>query len=307
MAGPYYVRPSPSLTRMSQTAYLDTANWFDLARGTIPGSTFQDAVQSGAIQPVLSLLHIIEFAQTPLEARAVVTAYVQSLINGGRAVWIKSLPHVAKAELRQALLKFLQVDPGAMSIYTSSFIDTLPPTVRGLDLEKARTYTIDQLVSAISRTWQFRRHELFRRTQALTDMVRLQLYKLRERPLRTPRESEYVTAVLEDMPRAVVTQGGIQIDILPGIRQDFLSQLNWKDCPAIALRIALMRGWARSSDRPAPSDFGDLFHIAAPIAYCDVAFADKRIHAALQRGNAHLLPRKNAQFAEWCSGLQLQA
>ena len=73
-------------------------------------------------------------------------------------------------------------------------------------------------------------------------------------------------------------------------------------CPAFRFDRAWQEGWNLDPIGAAGSDIPDCLHLSG-IAYCDVAFADKRTIAALQRGRSPRLPRKNAEFSSWVGDL----
>ena len=206
---------------MARTAYLDTALWYDLAQERIVAPEFEAAVRNGAIKPILSFIHLMEFAQSDLDSRNRTTHYIDTLTEGGRVVWIKTLPVVAEAELRQAFLKFQRVDPGPLNVFADAFVDTLRTSIPGLDREEARTYKVTKLVSILNGLRRFRHHQLFRRTAALRDIVRLQLLRAREGRAVDPFHSQYIKNIWADMPRGLQTPGGVLIDLTSPIRDGF--------------------------------------------------------------------------------------
>jgi hypothetical protein len=283
--------------------YLDTALWYDLADRRITAPNFEDAVRRGDIKPVLSFIHLMELAQSEPSSRNRVTQYIDALNEGGRVIWIKTLPVIAEEELKHAFLEYQLIPPGQFNVFSAAFVDTLRTRIPGLDRDEARTYDMTRLVSIMHDLRSFRRHQLFRRSRALWDIVRLQFQRAREGNSSDPWESEYIQNIWADIPRRVQSPAGLFIDITPSVRHEFLRQLRWEELPAIALRVALMNGWSLGSGGARPSDFEDLFHIAPPIAYCDVTFADRRVYAALERGGAWRFPMRNSEFRDWCSTL----
>jgi len=288
---------------MPTTVYLDTANWYDLAERRVNGESFERAVCAGIITPVLSFIHLMEFAQTHQRYREQVTSYIAGVTSDARVLWIKPLPAVAQAELRQSLLRFSGIAPGVLNVLAPAMVDSLTAQIPGLDKAEARTYSVTKLVQIMSGLPQFRRHQRFRTIQAVRDIARLQYLKLRTRRLSLPGSSDYVRNTLADMPGTIETPGGLLIDVTSELRDRFLVQLRWEECPAIELRIALMRGLSLGSGGGYPSDFEDLFHLAPALAYCDLAFADRRTYSALVRGGARRLPMQNGQFAGWSASL----
>ena len=58
-----FQRKLSNRTVAAKTAYLDTANWIDLANGGSIADRFERAVGGGRIVPVLSITHLIELAR----------------------------------------------------------------------------------------------------------------------------------------------------------------------------------------------------------------------------------------------------
>ena len=284
-------------------AYLDTANWYDLADGRIHAPAFEEAVKSGRVIPVLSFIHPMEFAVSKEKTHQNVINYIECIRRTKNCCWIKTLPMVAALELRQQLLESHGITPQPLSVFTDTFVDTLNQTVRGLDRAAARTYDLPTIVSMLINTSAFRRYRKLRSTDALSDLFDSQVRRAQSGLSIHPFSSEYLRTVLTDMPSSVTTDAGLIIDVTPQCREELLHSLQWEKIPAISLRLAMTNGWSRAHVKREASDFGDLFHIAPPLAYCDVTFADKRTTDALKKGGAFKLPRRNAEFRTWCDSL----
>lgn len=285
------------------TVYLDTALWNDLAEGRVDGSRFEQAISERRVVPVLSFIHLMEFAQTDPRYRRAVTDYIDRVTAGSQPLWIKPLPPIAKAELTHAFLRFIGIDSGPIEIFTHALVDALTADMPGLDKAEARTYNVTRLVEVMSGLVKFKRHQWYRKIIVVSQIAKLQYLRFKSRSDISPRDTEYVGNILTDLPGYLTTPNGVRIEMLSEIREKFLSQLRWENCPAVSLRVAMMRGLALKGGRGVPSDFEDLFHVCPPLAYCDVTFGDKKTYVAIERGCGFKLPRKNGEFAVWASSL----
>lgn len=293
------------LTCNSRKVYLDTAIWYDLADGKIQAPAFEESIRSGQVTPVFSFIHLMEFALSKGESYQNVVNYIEELRRSRICSWIKTLPIVAALELREQFLISHGIKPAPFSVFTETFVDTLNQTVRGLDRAEARTYDMATLVSTLRSIREFRRYLKLRQTGALLDIFEPQFKRARYGQRIPPFRSDYLRNILIDMPKTVTTDAGLIVDITPQAREEFLRSLQWEQLPAISLRLAITNGWSQLSSKRKNSDLGDLFHVAAPLAYCDVTFTDRRAHAALEKGGAVKLPRRNSEFRSWCETLGL--
>ena len=287
----------------SRTVYLDTAIWYDLADGRTHAPVFEEAVRAGRLTPVLSFTHLMEFALSKGNSYQTVINYIEALRQSHSIAWIKNLPTVAALELRQRFLISYGIRTHPFSVFTETFVDTLNQTVRGLDRAEARTYDMTTLVSTMGKIREFRRYAKLRRTGALLDIFEPQFRRARSSKGRPPLLSAYLRNILAGMPQRFTTDAGLVVEITPQAREEFLRSLKWEQLPAISLRLAITNGWSQLPRQRKTSDFGDLFHIAVPLAYCDVTFTDRRAYAALNRGGAIKLPKRNSDFLTWCNEL----
>ena len=293
---------SLEMTAMAITAYLDTANWYDLAEGRVAAEKFALAVKNGSVIPVLSFIHLMEFVGRRKQYRDKVTSYLDHINGDGTIKWIKVHPAIAQAELRNAFLKHNGLTGEPISVFADSLVDVLTPQIPGLDKVDARTYSVAKIVETLSSRQELQRHKSLRETNPVANIARLRGPK---RQMKLPlREVNYVQNSVADMPRVIVTPARITLDVTPSKRSELLNHLTWSDCPAIALRVAAMDGWSLTTGGNAPSDVEDIFHLAA-LAYCDVVFADGRTCAVLSRGKAFKLPRPNSEFPRWLNSLDV--
>jgi hypothetical protein len=283
--------------------YLDTAIWYDLAEDRLHAPAFEAAVSSGQVIPVFSFIHLMEFALSKGNSYQKVIRYIEKLRRDNRCCWIRTLPVVAELELRQQILRSCGIKPQPFSVFTDTFVDTLNQTVRGLERAEARNYDMATIVSNLAGIEAFHGYQESRRTGALMDIFEPQFTRARSGLSTPPSRSEYFQAILADMPDNVTTDGGLILEITPQRKEEILQSLQWDQLPAISLRLALTNGWSQMGNHRKVSDFGDLFHIAPPLAYCDVTFTDRRAYAALEKGKAFKLPKRNGEFLTWSKGL----
>ncbi len=109
---------------LALTVYLDSANWYDLAEGKVAHHKLESAVKDHQIIPVLSFIHLLEFSKRSQPYRAVVSRFVDRIIRLGEVRWIKSLPGVADAEVRNAFLAWLGIEARPIDVFAGSFVDT---------------------------------------------------------------------------------------------------------------------------------------------------------------------------------------
>jgi len=287
---------------MSITAYLDTANWYDLAEAKVPTRKFELAASNGSVTPVLSFIHLMEFASRDEPYRYTVTGYIDQIIGLGEVKWMKVHPAIAQAELRNAFLKYNGHTGEPVSVFAGSLVDVLTPRIPGLDKAEARTYSVTTIVEELSKGEELRKYKSFRKANPVAAIARSRKIQAARQIDLMPRETDYVQIRVADMPRVIDTPASIRLEVTSAKRNELLNQLQWVDCPAMSLRVAAIDGWSLTTGRKAPSDFEDLFHLAA-LAYCDVAFADKRTCDVLRKGKALKIPLRNSQFSGWLNDL----
>ncbi len=149
---------------MGTTAYLDTANWYDLAEAKVPPQKFELAVTNGSVTPVLSFIHLMEFANRDEPYRNPVTSYIDQIIGLSEVKWIRVNPAIAQAELRSAFLKYNGLTGEPVSVFAGSLVDVLTPRIPGLDKAEARTYSVTTIVETLSEREELRKHKSFRKT-----------------------------------------------------------------------------------------------------------------------------------------------
>jgi len=296
------VELSLEVAAMAITAYLDTANWYDLVEAKVPPQKFELAVRNGSVTPVLSFIHLMEFASRDEPYRYTVTSYIDQIIGLGEVKWMSVHPAIAQAELRNAFLKYNGLTGEPVSVFAGSLVDVLTPRIPGLDKAEARTYSVTKIVETLSGREELRKHKSFRKANPVAAVARLRKIRAARQIDLTPRETDYVQKHVADMPQAIDTPAGIRLEVTSAKRNELLNQLQWEDCPAMSLRVAAMDGWSLTIGGEAPSDFEDIFHLAA-LFYCDVVFADKRTCEVLSKGKAFKMPLLNSQFQDWLNRL----
>ncbi|WP_419942339.1 hypothetical protein [Candidatus Palauibacter sp.] len=285
-----------------RTAYLDTANWIDLASNRVDQhtlDTFERAVASCRIAPVLSLAHLIEFAGTEDSGqRAELTEYLERFDSIGQVRWIKHLYDVIPLE---AVASFGEVfsrwtPPG---VFTESF----PATLRDYEHWKYDLdirWRIHDLVEMVREDHSF--VEGLAEDRRAYPGERLLVARTR-RARNAPRfsEAEFRRWIAEALPKQVdLTSGTYGID--DEMKVSFSERADLDRCPAFLVDQAWHEGWNLDPAGASGSDIADCLHVPG-IAYCDVAFADKRTAEALRKGRSPKRPRKNSEFGEWVDTL----
>ena len=99
---------------------------------------------------------------------------------------------------------------------------------------------------------------------------------------------------------ADMTFGSVRID--ESMRQKFIKKVCLTKCPAFRANWAFHEGANLDPKVACDTDIADLWHLTG-IAYCDVAFADKKTVEALKKGKYDELPKRNSEFSEWIRSL----
>lgn len=287
-----------------RTAYLDTANWIDLARHRMDRHTldaFERTVASRRIVPVLSLAHLIEFAETEDPGqRPVLTECLERFDSIGEVRWIKHLYDVIPAE---AVANFREVFGGGWTppgVFTGSFHATLRDFEHWqFDLDTP--WRIHDLVETVRDDHSF--------IVGFTEDRRAyagerHLIARTRRAKNTPRfsEAELRGWIADALPKRVdLASGTYGID--DEMKVAFSEKANLDRCPAFLVDQAWHEGWNLDPAGASGSDIADCLHVPG-IAYCDVAFADKRTVEALRKGRSSKRPRKNSEFSEWVDTLE---
>lgn len=100
-----------------RTAYLDTANWADLADGKLDARPLEAAVEAGAVVPVLSTTHLQEFGQRQPDSRGRLTRFIDAMRQRGKFLWISDLVTTERQELLVAYKRELGSGPALRSTW----------------------------------------------------------------------------------------------------------------------------------------------------------------------------------------------
>ncbi len=219
---------------MGITAYLDTAHWYELAEGRVPTEKFELAVKNGSVIPVLSFIHLMEFASRGEKHRNKVTNYIDHVNALAPIKWIKVLPAIAQAELANAFLRYYGLIPQPIQVFVTSLTDSLSAEIPGLDKAEARTYSVTKIVEKLCGQGKYKAHRSFRKTNPVRDIARLRSIRGKSKASEPPSRSDHVVNALSDMPKVIRTPAGIILEVTRQNRQRFLEHLQRKDCPTKA-------------------------------------------------------------------------
>jgi len=284
---------------ISQKAYLDTSHWIALAQRGIDREPFERLVSSGAIVPVLSFAHLSDLAANSDSAsRRRMGEYLDRTRRLGQVLWIEGLNTIAADELQAA---YERTHLGRRSVQTKSpfssmLVDSLDYKNHGFPMQREAA----------------RRHE---RELGIGGMI--------EAVAKSPGRQEYVdfrSTLPSSITRIRDSRGPAKrfsaaecrlfvIDIVEKARLVFSSTADRdrfvddalesrSSYPALDLRLSYRQGAILTNCPAEPSDAEDYDHLAG-IAYCDVAFADKRTIDVIRRGGFARLPRPNSTFSTW--------
>lgn len=272
------------------TCHLDTYHWNRLAAGHLGADRFRDAVRHSRIAPVLSLIHMLEFAsRVPDTTRAVVGGFIDEVMALGTVKWIHLRGSIEAAEYRNEFSRFMGWPAPSIQVFERTLTDTMPLPVDG----------------ATEASW--RREPITVQLESLhTSADRLNGYlefRRREHP------SFVAKSVAEPWARALKPYewSAFAPDgrILPRTRQmelDFQKHFCLHRCPAVRLSYAYNTQWKKNPPALQDSDLEDLNHLAA-VAYCDVSFVDGRTQNLLEQGRIYPLPKRNGEFEDWLQDL----
>lgn len=286
-----------------QTAYLDMANWIDLAEGHVDPRAFEDAIERRLIVPVLSLTHLLELASNDdRRGRERVARYMDSIDSLGQVRWIKHYRDVMRSE---AIACFKEVygstwEPSV--VFFDSFHDTLP------NLDPSMIMMVGQGIPRhIFDTVEFlKRLDEFR--EYLRDCVDYPDVRRGIAAARAARgakgrftKPELVAPLADLLPDQVPTSFG-SVVLTDDLAARFLKRADLGRCPAFRAHWAFYEGANLDPGSASRSDLPDLWHLPGT-AYCDVAFVDKRTAEALRKGNWEETPKRNSELPKWLDAL----
>jgi hypothetical protein len=281
----------------SLTVYLDTAQWIDLAEGRLDRNAFEQAVKTNRITPVLSFVHAVEIAIQELDSRTRVARYIEEVAQWGNLLWTRFLPGVTASEICTAFARWLGLMPEPICVFREAFTESMEGHLYLDDWITLRTTPFHQQIELLTRVAELERHKEVRETVVSEHLRRKESGE--HLPSRLDRIKQICWGVLK---RGFETSAGIVIDVGPRQVEQFVQQLDLDMCPALHLWIAFQEGKALTQGGEEPSDVEDLNHLVG-LAYCDVAFADKRTCEALRKAKVRKLPKRNSEFLQWLKSL----
>ena len=290
-------------TLKPKTVYLDSANWFNLVEGSADKERFGLAVKNGSVVPVVSFIHVLEFGNRDEPYRSCATAYVDSINSLSPILWIRGLPAIVEAEVRNAFLSAMGFPPVPVNPFMEHLVDALEVRLPWFDRTEARTCSFSEIVKLSASLKSRPGYHAFRKSSPVFDMSRL-------RALRKMNHTGYVVEDIQEYAANVLgnhveTSSGIVMDVTPELRKQFKQNFSLAHCPAFSHKLAFFDGWSQSSGGEEPSMFEDLFHLVA-LGYCDEVFVDKGTWEALKKGKAARQPLANREFKDWLDRLPVR-
>ncbi len=280
----------------AKTAYLDTANWIDLANGGPVADHFERAVGGGRIVLVLSITHLIELARIENASRRVhISEYMDRIDTIGSVIWIHYEPR-----LLEVVACFRDIY-GSDSELPTVLFDTFFETLLNPEIEKIVGNDIPRTISDFT--------EVMRSTNGFMD--RFHNYRgIYPRDRQAVAKAQQTRGSLRStdrqlrlwiaswLPSVVELPSGTAIPIDSELRAEFASRLNPDRCPAFLVDWAFHEGATLDPSSAHANDIADNFHLGG-VAYCDVAFVDRGTAEKLRKGRYSNLPRTNGDFPEW--------
>lgn len=277
------------------TAYLDLANWIDLAEERQPRDRFEKAVEAGEIQPVLSSTHLLEIAAIEDQtSRRTISEYMKRVSRLGDVKWSRPFPQVHRQEAHACYLDWVGLAKSPVRALEPSFRHTLGPG--GLIIDGTAPVTVPGFVEAVRRTDQV---EHFRETREEYPVWRLLASNARSG--RRFTDDQIRTFLAAELPDAI-ENALLFVPISTEDKRRFSEEADLGLCPSFRAFWAFHDGANLDPSQARPNDVADCFHLVGP-AYCDVAFVDGATRACLERGQYDPLPRHNGEFPEWVENL----
>ena len=286
-----------------RTAYLDMANWLDLAEQRVNPTPLEKAIAERRIVTVLSLPHLLEIASNDNDAgRERVAHYMDSIASIAPLTWIKNLYDVMRLE---AIASFSEVNGGAWDfppVFFDSFHETLPDydpkTV--MFVGEGMPRCILEMIHVLPIIDQFKEY--------LSDCLGYPELRNRLSSIRKERgrmrfdHSELRSSLAHLLPGSVEMPSRMVVAVDSDLRQRFSRSANLDRCHAFRANWAYHEGANLDPAGACRSDIGDLWHLAG-VAYCDVAFVDKRTAETLRKGEYDKMPKRNSEFSSRVRGL----
>ncbi|MXW18665.1 MAG: hypothetical protein F4123_03560 [Gemmatimonadetes bacterium] len=285
------------------TVYLDMANWIALAEGHVDSTPFEKAIADTYIVPVLGLPHLLELASNAnTGGRKLVASYMDSVDQLASIKWIKHYWDVIR---REAISCFKEMFGGNWEppvTFFRSFHETMPDADRAtiMTVGEGMPRSISEMVDILVDLNEFREY----RTDCLDyPDLRQRIVSIRSARGAAKRftDIELRTWLAELLPERVDMSFG-PVEIQDDMRKKFVESVDISKCPAFRANWAFHEGSNLDHATATQSDIPDLWHLTG-VAYCDLAFADKRTIEALRKGNYDKMPTGNSGFKGWAQSL----
>lgn len=283
----------------SRKLYMDAALLFDLAEEPANSDSLLGISSEQNISIVLSLPHVFEAVRLSEAGRNGTGAFLDDLLQSGRACWIRHLNNLVALEAENLLRMHLGLPGHEVSpfspVITDAFLNRPPAHQIGI----LRSMTVVDVLNLLEST---DRTEL----QEMTNSVPTQFEHLREsRKVEGQRRSSHRRLRQQlrfVLPASLQTSSGLVVRPSPETIEGFLGEVevSFETCPAFYATQSYFDGVCLQDGGDRPSDFWDFFHLVG-LAYCDFFFADRTTVDRLGRAGIPKEPMKNGDFPKWLS------
>jgi len=274
-------------------AYFDHALWIELAEGRLVDEPLRTAISRAELIPVLSTIHLIEMitAERKSPGSGVrVAQYLDRLLGGPSKPrrLVRQMDDLSRDQIRTEIDRCLDrprsptPDP-----FAHDFSEILPDA--GGDPASIDNMSMVEMVAVAAEQVPMQKYLADRRT--LPEQRRY-VRRVRAENRRIERDEIIEKWVVPEFP------GEPDDDALAVLRVDF----DLARCPVLKIDIAYHNGWNLASAGEDESDMEDQFHLVGA-AHSDLAFVDRRVRAALDRGRYDPLPSRNGKFPRWLEQL----
>jgi hypothetical protein len=291
--------PRPSPIALPTRVYLDTAHWIRLAEGGADARAFESLISSGAVTPVLSFAHLSDIASNPrVESRKLVGEFLDRMRRRGTMLWIKALNTIAADEV-QATYEREHLGRASVqqaSPFSAKMVDSCDFKNHG---DPARLVAAAREEDALGIVGMIERLcRAPKRPEYMEFRGRVPETEFRVRDFRRSRK-RFTAGEARGFIAFIVEKAALVFST-PVARERFIAfvEVHCDPHPALELRLRYRQGRLLTNAPPEASDIEDYDHLAG-LAYCDVAFADKRTRDVLRRAGATRLPLDNGDFDRW--------
>ncbi len=249
-----------------KTVYMDTANWNELADGAVDPAPLLRSVDRGEYVPVLSYVHLAEFARKAEPHRSSVVGLAENLRLRGDVRWIRSSKQLLRAEAERAFLVWRGLVPHALDPFGASFPDVAE---HELSWEDKAAHVLDGLPSYVAlivggggsmSLWALRdEYPGWRR-----------LIRERRRSCRRLSVAERKAWVADRLKAGemLMTPADIRLVLSEEELATFRREVDLSLCPGNRAVQAFHQGWNLCVEGEASSDLEDEIHLLGAV-YCD--------------------------------------